>query len=484
MDTDYIYPVIEFLKHNDNNTATLSDDGDNLVQFLKLMKVSAKVAYVEASSVSSLYAIELAPGVRVSKVTSLKHELSVELKAIDIQFLIPIPGTSYLGIRAIKPDAPEVLLGDYLINDSYLKSRNNLEVVLGRLYDGKPAYFDFRKLNHLLISGTTGSGKSIFIDSIIVNLLYKSSPDELKLILIDTHALNLLRFNNLPHLILPVITDCKKACAALAWLLSEMDYRYQELSYKGVKNIDAYNVMMNEEGQKRMPDILMIVDDLADIMAEAAYANDFQADLDRLSGMARFVGIHLLLSIQRPSSEIVSSTVKMNIPNRIAFSTVSGNDSRLIIQVGGAEHLNGNGDMLFKQLGQQEPLRIQGPYVSDEEIDIVVDFVKRNSGFYTFSKPEVICQNVQKIVIPSDIDNSLDTNDEFLEEAARLIIKKQKASVGMLQREFRIGFNRTAKIMDKLVELGVVGPEEYTKPRRILMNMEEFESMLLERPFT
>ncbi len=483
MDTNYIYPDIDFLKHDDNSNTIQNDDGASLVSFLKLMKVSAKVAYVESSPVSSLYALELAPGVRVSKVTSLQHELSVELQAIDIQFIIPIPGTSYLGIRAIKPDAPEVLLGNFLRNDSYLKSDNCMEVVLGRQYDGKPAYFDFKKLTHLLISGTTGSGKSIFIDSIIVNLLYKASPCELKLILIDTHALNLLRFSNLPHLILPVITDCKKAVGALAWTVAEMDCRYKELSINGVKNIAAYNALMKEQGREGLPEILVIVDDLADLISESANPNDIQSDLERLVSMARSAGIHLLLSIQRPSSEIVSSTIKMNIPNRIAFRTVSGNDSRLIIQMSGAEHLNGNGDMLFKQLGLQQPIRIQGPYVSDEEIDYVVKHVIRNNSFYTFnSKFNNMTSDFNKTnninTSINDIEQNDFGNDELLEEAGRFIIEKQKSSVGMLQRVFKIGINRAMRIMDQLAELGVVGPEVGTKPRSILMNIDEFNKLV------
>ena len=238
-----------------------------------------------------------------------------------------------------------------------------------------------------------------------------------------------------------------------------------------------------EQGRKKMPEILVIVDDLADIMSEATYPNEIQADLDRLVSMARAAGIHLLLSIQRPSSDIVSGTVKMNIPNRIAFRTVSGNDSRLIIQAGGAEHLNGNGDMLFKQLGKQEPLRIQGPYISDEEIDYVVKFVLRNNSYYSFNNPmnSMIPDSKKpsnKEASPIDKADIMTSYDELLEDAGRIIIVKQKASVGMIQRVFKLGFNRAARIMDQLAELGVVGPEDGVNPRKILVNMEEYEKII------
>lgn len=474
MDAKYIYPDIEFLKHNDNIGASQSYNAESLDSFFKTMKVKAKVAYVEASVASALYAVELAPGVRVNKVTSLQHELSVALQAIDIQFLIPIPGTSYLGIRAVKPDAPPVLLGDYLKDESYLKSDNFMEIVLGRLYDGKTAYFDFKKFSHLLISGTTGSGKSIFIDSVIVNLIYKASPAELKLILIDTHMLNLMRFDKLPHLLVPIIYDSKKAYGALMWTMAEMENRYKLFSEHGLKNLEAYNEYMTEHGGDILPRILIVVDDFADLMTESLNPLSLQEEIDRLVSMSRAAGIHLLLSIQRPSFDVISGTVKMNIPNRIAFKTVSGNDSRLILQASGAEHLNGNGDMLFKQLGKQEPERIQGPYVSDEEIDKVVKHIKNWNSFYSYR--ETI--DIRTPVEPEKPEEITDPVDEFLEDAGRIIIKKQKASVGMIQREFRIGFNRAARIMDTLAEMGVVSPEEETIPRKILVDLEQFEKLM------
>ena len=359
--------------------------------------------------------------------------------------------------------------------EEYLKSSSCTEIVLGRTYDGNPVYYDFKKRTHLLISGTTGSGKSVFIDSVLINLIYKASPEELKFILIDTHALNLLRFNKISHLIFSVITDAKKVVGAMAWVVAEMDYRYKELSDRGAKNIEAYNEMMEERHEKKMPRILIVIDDLADVMTEYLYLKDLQADLDRLVSMSRAVGIHLLLSVQRPSSESVSNAVKMNIPNRIAFRTVSGGDSRLIIHTTGAERLTGNGEMLFTQLGQQEPIRIQGPYVSDEEIDHVVKYTIKNNGFYAVQEKI----ELEKKKTDTTVDIIYD-NDEFLEDAGKLIIKKQKASVGMIQREFRIGFNRAARIMDRLAEMGVVGPEEGIAPRKILVDMEGFERLLVD----
>lgn len=484
MDANYIYPDIDFLKHNEKE-ANQVNDGSNLVTFLAKMKASVKIAYTEATNISTLYALELAPGVRVSKITALQHEISVVLQASDIQFDIPIPGTSYLGIRAIKESVPQALLGDFLKNDSYLKSERFMEVILGRLYDGKPAYYDFSKFTHLLISGTTGSGKSIFIDSVLVNLLYKASPDELKLILIDTHALNLLRFNNISHLIFPVVTDVKKAAGSLEWAVAEMDYRYKCLSENGVKNIESYNELMINTFKKTMPRILVVIDDLADLMSGYSYPKALQEDLERLVSMSRAAGIHLLLSIQRPSSNVVSSAIKMNIANRIAFKTVSGGDSRLIINTNGAEQLSGNGDMLFIQLGRQEPVRLQGLFVSDEEIDCVVKFIIRNNSFYAFHNQvnNTPCDTLTtaNTGTPPNIDNETSSGyDELLVEAGRFIIEKQKSSVGMIQRVFKIGFNRAARIMDQLAELGVVGPEEGTKPRIILMNIDEFEKFVKE----
>jgi S-DNA-T family DNA segregation ATPase FtsK/SpoIIIE len=472
MDNQYTYPDIGLLDHNEFQAEDKSDSSQKLEEFLKIMGVSAKVVSVDETSISTTYALQLAPGVRINKVTKLTQEISVALQASDIQFQIPIPGTSYLGIQAIKSDAAQVLLGDFIQDTAFIESDNLMEVVLGRTLDGKTAHFDFNETPHLLISGTTGSGKSVFIDSIILNVIYKASPDEVRFLMIDTHGINLSSFSSLPHLLTPVLTNVNHAVSGLNYANKEMDNRYRLFADMGVKNIDAYNDIIDSTNGKKLPRIIIVIDDFADLMA--FQPAETEETICRLSQMSRAAGIHLLISTQRPSVNILTGQIKANMPNRIAFRTAASVDSRTILDVGGAEHLLGKGDMLLKTIGQREPIRIQAPYVSDAEISRVVRFIADKNP-HDLPDISIIAPPIQPVYGYGYLEEN--GYDELLRQAGRVVIESDMASIGRLQRTFKIGFNRAAHIMDQLAELGVVGPEIGTKPRTILMTLEEFEAL-------
>ena len=468
MDNQYTYPDISLLDYNEIKDEDKNDLSKKLEELLKIMGVSATVVSVDDTSISSTYALQLAPGVRINKVTKLAQEISVALQASDIQFQIPIPGTSYLGIQAITSDVAQVLLGDFIQDNAFIESDKIMEVVLGKALDGKTAYFDFNETPHLLISGTTGSGKSVFIDSILLNLVYKASPDEVRFLMVDTHGINLSAFSTLPHLLTPVLTNVSHAINGLKYVNTEMDDRYCRFANLGVKNIDAYNQIIDKSNEPKLPQIIVVIDDFADLMAFRP--TETEETICRLAQMSRAAGIHLLISTQRPSVNILTGQIKANMPNRIAFRTSASVDSRTILDVGWAEHLLGKGDMLFKTIGKREPMRIQAPYISDEELARVVRFVSEKNP-HELPNISLIMPPVQQGYGYSEKGGM----DDLLWAAGRFIIDKDKASIGMLQRALKVGFNRAARIMDQLEELGVVEYEGGIG--RVLMSLDEFEKL-------
>ena len=474
----YSIPKVNLLSSNELSTVNHSVTAEQLEDFLKKRGISANVVYSEDSIVSTVYAIHLTQGVRVSKINGILHELSIELKAADIELMIPIPGTSYLGIRAIKADAPKALLGDFVKDPVFGASEKKMRVALGRNLNGKAEWFDFEETPHLLIAGTTGSGKSVFMDSVITSLIYNLAPEELRFIMIDTHGINLSVFNQLPHLLIPVVRDARKALGVLSWVLGEIDYRFEKLSKIGVRSIETYNEQMIAEKGDKISRILVVIDDLADVMDSAP--KQIEEVVCKIAHKSRQVGIHLLVSTQRPTGDVLTGMIRENFTGRVAFKTASGYDSKTIIDVAGAEHLLGNGDMLFKSLGTREPLRVQAPFVTDEEIRNVVRFIVDNN------------QNEDVFLVNNDAKSRKDTYsdlaslvadkqeepDELLYDAGKIIIESQKASIGLLQRKLKISFNRATRIIDQLAEMNVVGPENGAYPRDIFMSLSQFERIV------
>lgn len=427
------------------------------------------------------YEIQPEIGVRVRDITKRENEIRIATGGFDIHIEAPIPGKAAIGIDIANKENRIVTIREIIETSDFIESSSSLTIPIGLDVLGKPVIYDVSKMHHLLIGGTTGSGKSVFIDSMIMSIIYKARPDEVKMVMIDTKGITLSVYNGIPHLLIPVVTDIKKASAALHWGAAEMEDRYRKFADFGVRNLKEYNKkILNSEDNygkpMKMSQILIIIDDLSDLMA--VNSGEIEEYIVRLAQMSRVTGIHLVISTQRPSTNVVTGLIKANIPSRIAFSVFSAIDSRVILDEKGAEELLGKGDMLFKPIGYPRPSRIQGAHVSDREISDVVDFL-RNQEIGNVYSENIEEKNKNTGNLESGKDVSLD-HDPYFTEAGRFIIEKDKASIGMLQRVFKIGFNRAARIMEELCEVGVVGEEAGTKPRKILMTIEEFENKLYQ----
>ena len=420
-------------------------------------------------------------GVKVSKIVGLSDDIKLNLATPDIRIEAPIPGKAAVGIEVPNKENSPVMLRDLLQSEEFKNAKSKLSFAAGKDIAGKPVVADIAKMPHLLIAGATGSGKSVCINTLIISILYKATPDEVRLIMIDPKVVELSVYNGIPHLFIPVVTDPKKAAGALNWAVSEMTSRYNAFAEYGVRNLGEYNkkvanmrVPEGEKAPEKMPQIVIIVDELADLMMVAP--GEVEDAICRLAQLARAAGIHLIIATQRPSVNVITGLIKANMPSRIAFSVSSGVDSRTILDMNGAEKLLGKGDMLFYPQGYQKPSRLQGAFVSDEEVSAVVEYVsdKNQGAVYDTS----IEKQVNTAGVPGGAGGG--DRDVYFTEAGKFIIEKEKASIGMLQRMFKIGFNRAARIMDQLCDAGVVGPEEGTKPRKVLMSAEEFENYLEE----
>lgn len=456
-----------------------------------LQSFGVKVAITNVSCGPSVTRYELQPeqGVKVSKIVGLADDLKLNLAAADIRIEAPIPGKAAVGIEVPNKENSTVMLRDLLETKEFQESKSKISFAAGKDIGGNAVVADIAKMPHLLVAGATGSGKSVCINTLIISIIYKASPDEVKLIMIDPKVVELSVYNGIPHLMIPVVTDPKKAAGALSWAVTEMMRRYQLFAERQVRDMKGYNEKIehappDENGDKpaKLPQIVIIVDELADLMMVAP--GDVEDAICRLAQLARAAGIHLVIATQRPSVNVITGLIKANMPSRIAFSVSSGVDSRTIIDMHGAEKLLGKGDMLFYPSGYQKPARVQGAFVSDKEVQRVVDFLKETSGEVTYSEEmteQVNSSAAANMTAGAGADASGESSqDAYFEEAGKFIIEKEKASIGMLQRMFRIGFNRAARIMDQLCEAGVVGPEEGTKPRKVLMSMEEFQAYIEE----
>lgn len=485
---EYVFPPIELLKKP--KRGTMGDAGRELRETAaKLQKtlhdfgVEVTVTNVSCGPAVTRYELTPKQGVKVSRIVNLADDIKLNLAAADIRIEAPIPGKAAVGIEVPNKENSPVMLRELLESPEFKNHPSRLAFAAGKDIAGKVVVTDIAKMPHLLIAGATGSGKSVCINTIIMSILYKSKPEDVKLIMIDPKVVELSVYNGIPHLFIPVVTDPKKAAGALNWGVAEMTERYKKFADLNVRDLKGYNEKVEsirdieEEGKpEKLPQIVIIVDELADLMMVAP--GEVEDSICRLAQLARAAGIHLIIATQRPSVNVITGLIKANMPSRIAFAVSSGVDSRTIIDMNGAEKLLGKGDMLFYPQGYPKPARVQGAFVSDEEVGDVVQFLsQKNSGEAYSSKVE---EQITKVQQMTDAASGGGEVDVHFSEAGRFIIEKDKASIGMLQRMYKIGFNRAARIMDQLADAGVVGPEEGTKPRKVLMTMEEFEKYLEE----
>ncbi len=491
----YVFPPLSLLKPGNNkrsgNTQTeLRETAQKLEQTLKTFGVNVTVTDISCGPSVTRYELQPEMGVKVSKIVNLADDIKLNLAAADIRIEAPIPGKAAVGIEVPNKENVMVSFRDLLEAKEFKESASKITFAVGKDIAGQTKVADIAKMPHLLIAGSTGSGKSVCINTIIMSILYKADPKDVKLIMIDPKVVELSVYNGIPHLMIPVVTDPKKAAGALHWAVAEMTERYNKFAEIGVRDIHGYNSRVDSievpEGQdapKKMPQIVIIVDELADLMMVAS--NDVEEAICRLAQLARACGIHLIIATQRPSVNVITGLIKANMPSRIAFAVTSGVDSRTILDMNGAEKLLGKGDMLFNPQGVPKPIRVQGAFVSDKEVADVVKFITEKNGAASYStdvqkKLETMESSNNNTVSISDGDSNGDGRDSYFLEAAKIIIDKEKASIGMLQRYLKVGFNRAARIMDQLEEAGIVGPEEGTKPRKVLMSPEEFETFVDE----
>ena len=490
---EYRTPPLSLLtkgkKAGGDSDAHLRETARKLQETLHNFGVNVTITNVSCGPAVTRYELQPEQGVKVSKIVGLADDIKLNLAAGDIRIGAPLPGKAAVGIEVPNKENAVVHLRDLLESGEFKNSSSAIAFAAGRDIAGKPVVADIAKMPHLLVAGATGSGKSVCINTMIISILYKASPEDVKLIMIDPKVVELSVYNGIPHLMIPVVTDPKKAAGALNWAVSEMMKRYELFAKYNVRDIKGFNEktesMTPEEREGKpgkMPQIVIIVDELADLMMVAP--GEVEEAICRLAQLARAAGIHLVVATQRPSVNVITGLIKANMPSRIAFSVTSGVDSRTIIDMNGAEKLLGKGDMLFYPSGYQKPARVQGAFVSDKEVQAVVEYLKKQNGEASYSEEIVseVNSTASGLGSGSAGESSGDSGgrDAYFAEAGKFIIEKEKASIGMLQRMFRIGFNRAARIMDQLCEAGVVGPEEGTKPRKVLMSMEEFEKYLEE----
>lgn len=482
---EYKFPPITLLKRGSRIAGSYSEKeykatAIKLQQTLQNFGVGVTVTNVSCGPSVTRYELHPEQGVKVSKIVGLADDIKLSLAAADIRIEAPIPGKSAVGIEVPNKENNMVLLRDLLEADEFKKNPSHLAFAVGKDIGGQVVVADVAKMPHLLIAGATGSGKSVCINTLIMSIIYKADPNDVKMIMIDPKVVELSVYNGIPHLLIPVVTDPKKASGALNWAVAEMDSRYKKFAEYNVRDLKGYNAKVegikdieDENKPEKLPQIVIIVDELADLMMVAP--GEVEGSICRLAQLARAAGIHLIIATQRPSVNVITGLIKANVPSRIAFSVSSGVDSRTIIDMNGAEKLLGKGDMLFYPAGYQKPQRVQGAFVSDQEVSKVVEFLTEQDMVAEYN-PEI----ESRIAAPAvaEAPDGMSSRDEYFNQAGKFIIEKEKASIGMLQRMYKIGFNRAARIMDQLAEAGVVGEEEGTKPRKVLMTMEEFETML------
>lgn len=482
----YHTPPLNLLKHGKksggDSDSHLRATALKLEQTLQNFGVGVHVTNASCGPSVTRYELQPDQGVKVSRIVGLADDIKLNLAVADLRIEAPIPGKAAVGIEVPNKENTAVMLRDLLESKEFKVSASPITFAVGKDIAGKVVVADIAKMPHLLVAGATGSGKSVCINTLIMSIIYKADPDSVKLILVDPKVVELSVYNGIPHLMIPVVTDPKKAAGALNWAVAEMEKRYKLFADYNVRDLKGFNAKVEkgetgEEIKKKLPQIVIIIDELADLMMVAP--GEVEGAICRLAQLARAAGLHLVVATQRPSVNVITGLIKANMPSRIAFSVTSGVDSRTIIDMNGAEKLLGKGDMLFYPSGYPKPVRVQGSFVSDKEVQNVVDYLISNNANtdYNDELEEHMNMNMPSAGTAVSGEGG-DDKDTYFVEAGKLIIDKEKASIGMLQRMFKIGFNRAARIMDQLAEAGVVGPEEGTKPRKVLMTKEEFEEYL------
>lgn len=473
----YIFPPEELLNYNKTSTG---DSKNQIMQNAKIIEqtmdtfgISSKVVAINKGPVVTLYELEPDPGVKLSKIVSLSDNLSMALASADIRIEAPIPGKAAVGIEVPNKNKDSVFIRDLITSAEFRKLASDLPLALGKDVSGEIVVSSIEKMPHLLIAGATGSGKSVCINTIITSILFKSSPDDVKLLLIDPKIVELSIYNDIPHLLIPVVTDPKKAAFALNWAVGEMERRYELFASLGVKDLISFNKKVDILNEPKLPKIVIVVDELADLMMVSQ--KEVEDYIARLAQKARASGIYLIIATQRPSVDVITGTIKANVPSRIAFSVSSQIDSRTILDMAGAEKLLGKGDMLFYPGFYSKPIRVQGAFITDEEVERVVEFVKANNNVNKDLEEKITKEIQQKKEVSSTNDM-----DELFIPAIKYVLDDEQASISFLQRKLKIGYSRAARIVDQLEEHGIIGPHEGSKPRKLLMTKEEIEDMLGE----
>ena len=475
---EYKHPNLELLKLNANTKLNSTDkkelieNANKLEEILSNFGVDAKVTQVTKGPSVTRFELQPSPGVKVSKIVNLSDDIALGLAASGIRIEAPIPGKAAVGIEVPNGKQTPVFLREVLENDEFINSKKKLAFALGKDISGKCVVGDLSKMPHTLIAGATGSGKSVCINSLIISLLYKYNPDEVKLLMVDPKVVELNVYNGIPHLLIPVVTDPKKAAAALNWAVNEMTNRYKLFADCGVRNMESYNELFNKGIiEEKIPYIVIIVDELADLMMVCP--NDVEDYIGRLAQMARAAGMHLVIATQRPSVDVITGVIKANIPSRISFAVSSQIDSRTILDGSGAEKLLGKGDMLYYPVGESKPLRVQGCFISEEEVEQVVSFIKSEQGDSNYEEDIIDHINSATDSKSSESSENSDDVDELLNEVINAVVEYGQASTSFIQRKFRIGFNRASRIMDQLEERGIISEKDGSRPRQILITRQQ-----------
>ena len=469
---NYKLPSIKLLdplpQHVRGDKEDLKKDGEKLIETLNSFNIPCNILQINKGPTITRYEIQPAPGIKVSRITALSNDIALALATSEIRMEAPIPGKAAIGIEVPNRAKTSVYLRSIIESREYKTAATNLPFALGKDIAGKNIIASIDRMPHLLIAGATGSGKSVCINSLIMSILFKAKPDEVKLILIDPKVVELSNYNGISHLLIPVVTDPRKAANALNWAVMEMTNRYKVFAQNSVREIDSYNERMVKENKEKMPKIVIIIDELADLMTVASA--EVEEYITRIAQLARACGMHLVIATQRPSVDVITGVIKANIPSRIAFAVSSHIDSRTILDTGGAEKLLGKGDMLYHPIGLPKPVRIQGTFISDEEIKRVVDYIKEQQIEVKADKENEIIKEIENRTTNEEVD-------EYLEQAIETVVNDGQASVSYIQRKFRVGYSRAARIIDQLEERGIVGGHEGSKPRKVLISKEELDQM-------
>ncbi len=479
---NYEFPPVTLLKKGERINANMSSESElrrkaeKLEDTLHSFNIDAEVTNVTQGATVTRYEVHPNVGVKVSGITNLANDIALNMEAKSIRIEAPIPGKPAVGIEIENEQNTMVTIREIIESQAFKKYESKISFAVGKDIEGNAIVADLKSMPHLLIAGSTGSGKSVCINSIITSFLYKATPDEVKLVLIDPKVVELANYNGIPHLLIPVVTEPSKAAAALNWAVAEMDERYRRFAEEGVREISGYNSKVRERNEEEnvMPQIIIIIDELADLMMVSK--SQVEESICRLAQKARAAGMHLIVATQRPSTDVITGLIKANIPSRIAFAVSSHHDSMTILDMSGAEKLMGRGDMLFNPLGSSKPLRVQGTFISDKEVNDVIEFVKSQAD----DSPEYsdnVMSSIEKVNSSMSAEREKDMEDELLPDAIELVVDAQQASVSMLQRRFRIGYNRAARIIDAMEERQIIGPADGSRPRQVLISEEDLENM-------